>query len=144
MVVYDESTIDKPGVKGTRRRARLRGLASLLPGTSSTRPAPRLAARRAPPHPGYFLETRFLKPLGITQQALAATLGISRRRVNELIRGHRGITADTAVRLAMFFGNEASFWMQLQTDWDLHEAMVALRLSEARGALRPPPARKPG
>lgn len=86
------------------------------------RPAPRLAARRAPPHPGYFLETRFLKPLGITQQALAATLGVSRRRVNELIRGHRGITADTAVRLAMFFGNEASFWMQLQTEWDLHEA----------------------
>jgi len=49
---------------------------------------------------GYFLDTRFLKPLGITQQALATSLGISRRRVNELIRGHRGITADTAVRLA--------------------------------------------
>jgi addiction module HigA family antidote len=90
--------------------------------TASPRAAPRLAARRAPPHPGYFLETRFLKPLGITQQALAATLGVSRRRVNELIRGHRGITADTAVRLALFFGNEASFWMQLQTEWDLHEA----------------------
>jgi addiction module HigA family antidote len=97
-----------------------------LPGGG--RGAPRLAARRAPPHPGYFLETRFLKPLGITQQALAATLGVSRRRVNELIRGHRGITADTAVRLAMFFGNEPAFWMQLQTEWDLHEAAKRLQI----------------
>jgi addiction module HigA family antidote len=94
----------------------------------AVRGAPRLAARRAPPHPGYFLETRFLKPLGITQQALAATLGVSRRRVNELIRGHRGITADTAVRLAMFFGNEPAFWMQLQTDWDLYEAAKRLQV----------------
>ena len=90
--------------------------------------APRLASRRAPVHPGYFLDTRFLKPLGITQQALATSLGISRRRVNELIRGHRGITADTAVRLARFFGNEATFWMQLQCDWDLHEAAKRLKL----------------
>jgi addiction module HigA family antidote len=90
--------------------------------------APRLAARRTPVHPGYFLDTRFLKPLGITQQALATSLGISRRRVNELIRGHRGITADTAVRLARYFGNEATFWMQLQCDWDLHEAARRLKL----------------
>jgi antitoxin HigA-1 len=121
--VLDEQAMSK-AVKGGSRR-----LAGALPGVPSrlgarivSRGAPRLAARRAPPHPVYFLETRFLKPLGITQQALAQTLGISRRRVNELIRGHRGITADTAVRLSMFFGNEASFWMQLQTDWDLHEA----------------------
>lgn len=110
------------GAKTGRRR--LRGAPPVMGAAApiGLRSAPRLTARRAPPHPGYFLETRFLKPLGITQQALATTLGISRRRVNELIRGHRGITADTAVRLAMFFGNEASFWMQLQTDWDLHEA----------------------
>lgn len=110
---------DKPG----RARRAPASLATRL----ATRGAPRLTAKRAPPHPGYFLETRFLKPLGITQQALAQTLGISRRRVNELIRGHRGITADTAVRLALFFGNEASFWMQLQTDWDLHEATKRLQ-----------------
>jgi addiction module HigA family antidote len=101
-------------------------------------PAPRAAstarawrgpvARRNPFHPGHFLETRFLKPLGINQQELALALGISRRRVNELIRGRRGITADTAIRLAIFFGNEASFWMQLQTDWDLHEAAKRLNL----------------
>lgn len=97
-------------------------------GSTRTPRAPRLAARRAPVHPGYFLDTRFLKPLGITQQALATSLGISRRRVNELIRGHRGITADTAVRLARYFGNEATFWMQLQCDWDLHEAAKRLKL----------------
>jgi len=104
---------------------------------AARRAAPRLSSRRAPPHPGYFLETRFLKPLGITQQALAVTLGVSRRRVNELIRGHRGITADTAVRLAAFFGNPASFWMQLQTDWDLYNAEAALRLDERRSRPRP-------
>lgn len=85
-------------------------------------------ARRAPVHPGYFLETRFLAPLHITQQALAKALGISRRRVNELIRGRRGVTADTAVRLALFFSNDPAFWMQLQTDWDLHQAAKRLKL----------------
>ena len=90
--------------------------------------APRPVTRRAPVHPGYFLDTRFLKPLGITQQSLATSLGISRRRVNELIRGHRGITADTAVRLARYFDNEATFWMQLQSDWDLYEAAKRLKL----------------
>jgi len=97
-------------------------------GPSRTPRASRLASRRTPVHPGYFLDTRFLKPLGITQQGLATALGISRRRVNELIRGHRGITADTAVRLARYFGNEATFWMQLQCDWDLHEAAKRLNL----------------
>ena len=80
------------------------------------------ASSRTPVHPGHFLETRYLEPLQITQQALAQALGISRRRVNELIRGRRGITADTAVRLALFFDNEASFWMRLQSDWDLNRA----------------------
>lgn len=100
------------------------GALAALAGRAARRPV----ARRHPMHPGYFLETRFLKPLGITQQALADALGISRRRVNELIRGRRGITADTAVRLALFFGNDASFWMQLQTDWDLREAAKRLKL----------------
>jgi addiction module HigA family antidote len=83
-------------------------------------------ASRTPPHPGRFLETRFLKPLGINQSTLAQALGVSRRRVNELIRGHRGITPDTAVRLALYFDNDAHFWMQLQTAWDLHAAMRRL------------------
>lgn len=83
-------------------------------------------AARTPPHPGRFLQTRFLEPLGINQSALARSLGVSRRRVNELIRGHRGITPDTAVRLASYFDNDASFWMQLQIAWDLHAAMRRL------------------
>lgn len=77
---------------------------------------------RTPPHPGQFLESRFLKPLGISQTELAAALGISRRRVNELVNGRRAITPDTAVRLAMYFGNDASFWMHLQVAWDMHAA----------------------
>jgi addiction module HigA family antidote len=95
----------------------------------SSPPAPRVRAprtavsARTPPHPGRFLETRFLKPLNISQSMLAGALGVSRRRVNELIRGHRGITPDTAVRLALYFGNDASFWMHLQAAWDLREAM---------------------
>jgi addiction module HigA family antidote len=109
-----------------RTKTAARGPAAV--GSARAPRAPRLASRRAPVHPGYFLDTRFLKPLGITQQALATSLGISRRRVNELIRGHRGITADTAVRLARYFGNEATFWMQLQCDWDLHEAAKRLKL----------------
>lgn len=109
-----------------RTKTAARGTAAA--GPTRTPRAPRLTARRTPVHPGYFLDTRFLKPLGITQQALATSLGISRRRVNELIRGHRGITADTAVRLARYFGNEATFWMQLQCDWDLHEAAKRLQL----------------
>jgi addiction module HigA family antidote len=105
-------------VGGPRRRA--------APAGQAGGGALRLAARRTPVHPGHFLESRYLKPLGITQQALADALRISRRRVNELIRGHRGISADTAVRLALFFRNEATFWMQLQTDWDLHLAAKRL------------------
>ena len=82
---------------------------------------------RRPPLPGEFLATRFLKPLSITQTDLAQALGVSRRRVNELINGRRAITPDTAVRLAMFFGNDAAFWMHLQVAWDMHEAVRQIR-----------------
>jgi addiction module HigA family antidote len=90
---------------------------------------------RAPAHPGKFLETRFMTPMGISQQALAEELGISRRRVNELIRGHRSITPDTAIRLAVFFGTDAAFWMGLQMAWDMHHALRAYR--QEKGALPP-------
>jgi addiction module HigA family antidote len=143
--MYDGLTMGKPVGSGTGKGSTGAGAGAGGGSASSTsarsRPsavvpmagssaAPRLTARRVPPHPGHFLETRFLKPLGITQQSLALLLGVSRRRVNELIRGHRSITADTAVRLALFFCNEANFWMQLQTDWDLHHAQNALRLRD--------------
>ena len=98
-----------------------------------TRPPRLTPASRRPPHPGEFLETRFLRPLAITQTELAQALGISRRRVNELVNGRRAITPDTAVRLAMYFGNDASFWMHLQVAWDMH---AALRVAAARARRR--------
>jgi addiction module HigA family antidote len=87
------------------------------------RPARLRLPSRKPTHPGKFLETRFLKPLKISQTELAEALGVSRRRVNELINGRRAITPDTAVRLAMYFGNDAAFWMHLQVAWDMHAAV---------------------
>lgn len=115
---------------------------SILPAVLSTVPPARRPSRaqpnsvgvpaRRPPHPGQFLESRFLKPLSISQTELAEALGVSRRRINELINGKRAITPDTAVRLAMYFGNEASFWMHLQVAWDMHTAVREVRASARR------------
>ena len=88
---------------------------------------------RTPPHPGQFLESRFLRPLGISQTDLALALGVSRRRVNELINGRRGITPDTAVRLAVYFGNDAALWMHLQVAWDMRNAVRAARAQQRKG-----------
>jgi antitoxin HigA-1 len=87
---------------------------------------------RRPIHPGQFLDSRFLKPLSISQTQLASALGISRRRVNELIRGRRAITPDTALRLAMFFDNDPAFWMHLQVAWDMRAAQQAIYKSARR------------
>ena len=95
--------------------------------------APFASPLAAPPHPGQFLDSRFLRPLTITQTELAAALGVSRRRVNELINGRRAITPDTAVRLAMFFGNDAAFWMHLQVAWDMHAAARRVRATARSG-----------
>jgi addiction module HigA family antidote len=65
----------------------------------------------------------FLKPLGISQSAFAVRLGISFPRLNEIIRGKRGVTPDTALRLARVLGMSADFWLGLQQDWDLWHAM---------------------
>ena len=96
------------------------------------RPPARAPSSRRPPPPGEFLETRFLKPLAISQTDLALALGVSRRRVNELINGRRAMTPDTAIRLATFFGNDPTFWMHLQVAWDMHAAVRQLR-STGRG-----------
>lgn len=80
---------------------------------------------RTPIHPGHFLETRFLLPAGLSQDALARALGISRRRVNELIRGRRAISPDTAVRLGLFFGTDPNLWSALQAAWDTRQALRA-------------------
>jgi len=76
----------------------------------------------SPHHPGIVLLEQFLKPSGLSQNALARDIGVPPRRINEIILGKRGITADTALRLANHFGNSARYWMSLQTDFDLEEA----------------------
>ncbi len=101
-------------------------------GAGRGRPARLALASRKPPHPGEFLATRFMKPLSITQTELAEALDVSRRRVNELINGRRSITPDTAVRLAMYFGNDAAFWMHLQVAWDMHAAVRDVVTREPR------------
>jgi len=93
---------------------------------------PPRASSRTPPHPGKFLESRFLVPLSISQTELAQALGVSRRRINELIRGRRAITPDTALRLAVFFDNEPMFWMHLQVAWDMHAAARRARAAGKR------------
>ncbi|HUH91837.1 MAG TPA: HigA family addiction module antitoxin [Casimicrobiaceae bacterium] len=108
----------------------------MTPATAAHRRAkapPRVVVQgRTPPHPGRFLETRFMKPLAISQTELAEALGVSRRRVNELIRGRRAITPDTALRLAMYFGNDATFWMHLQVAWEMHAASRRVRSIKPR------------
>ena len=73
--------------------------------------------------PGEILVEEYLKPLGIGQLDAARRLGISLNRLNEIVLGKRGITADTALRLARFLKTSPQLWMRLQADWDLHQAM---------------------
>ncbi len=70
-------------------------------------------------HPGEVLLEEFLKPMGISQNRLALNIGVPPRRINEIVLGKRGITADTALRLAKFFGTSAEFWLGLQSQYDL-------------------------
>ncbi len=72
-----------------------------------------------PIHPGEVLWEEFLKPMGISQNRLALNIGVPPRRINEIVLGKRGITADTALRLARFFGTSAEFWLGLQSQYDL-------------------------
>lgn len=74
--------------------------------------------------PGEILLEEFLKPLGLQQKDAARRLGISLNRLNEIVLGKRAVTADTALRLAKFFKMSPQFWMRLQADWDLHQAMA--------------------
>lgn len=78
-------------------------------------------------HPGEILLEEFLIPLSISQNRLARAMGISPRRINEIVQGQRAITADTALRLARALGTSEQFWMGLQTDYDLEEARKAVR-----------------
>jgi addiction module HigA family antidote len=72
-------------------------------------------------HPGEILLEEFLLPAEITQYRLAKSVGVSARRINEIIHGQRSLTADTALRLGLFFGNDPQFWMNLQSHFDLEQ-----------------------
>jgi addiction module HigA family antidote len=87
------------------------------------------AKRLAPVHPGEILLEEFLKPLKISQNRLGRDLGVPAQRINEIIRGRRAITVDTALRLAKYFGTTPQFWLNLQAHYDL-EMAVETRLVE--------------
>lgn len=72
-------------------------------------------------HPGEILQEEFLVPLGISAYRLSKDVGIPQTRVSEIIKGNRRITADTALRLSIYFGNSAKFWLGLQDDFDIEE-----------------------
>ena len=77
--------------------------------------------------PGEILLEDYMKPIGLTQNALARALGVPPRRVNEIIHGKRAITLDTSLRLGRFFGQSARFWLNIQTECDLRNAKQLLQ-----------------
>ena len=78
-----------------------------------------MAEKMSPIHPGEILLEEFLTPLGLSQYRLAKDISVPPRRVNEIVHGKRSITADTALRLARYFGTTETFWMNLQARFDL-------------------------
>ena len=80
-----------------------------------------------PVHPGEVIMEDFIEGVGLTQNKLATAIGVPPRRINEIVQGKRGITADTAVRLAKYFGTSAELWMNLQSHYELRLERRALR-----------------
>jgi len=86
-----------------------------------------LNKRDLPPvHPGEILMEDFLKPMGISRYRLAKSIGVPQRRIDEICAGKRAITADSALRLARFFGTDAQSWMNLQAEFELEKAEITL------------------
>ncbi len=84
-------------------------------------------AKKLPPiHPGEILREEFMRPLGLSSNALARAIGVTPARVNEIVRERRGISADTALRLARYFGSSVEVWMNLQRRYDVECARDAL------------------
>ena len=79
-----------------------------------------------PIHPGEVLSEEFLKPMKLSQNRLALSISVPARRINEIVLGKRSVSADTALRLAKFFGNSAEFWLGLQAQYDLDVTSQAL------------------
>ena len=90
------------------------------------RPATGWNLQRPTTHPGEMLREEFLLPLGLSQNALAMRICVPATRIGEIIHGKRGITPDTALRLARFFGNSPEFWLNLQQSHDLSKARLEL------------------
>ena len=82
-------------------------------------------------HPGEILRADFLGPLEMSVYALAKALKVTRSRINDIARGRRGISADTALRLSRYFGTTAQFWINLQSHYDLEVAQLSLKQIEA-------------
>ena len=78
-----------------------------------------MSEKFAPVHPGEILLEEFLKPMGLSQYALAKDINVPARRINEIVHGDRSISADTALRLSRYFGMSENFWMNLQARYDL-------------------------
>jgi len=90
----------------------------------------RIPTNRPPTHPGEMLLEEFLKPMKVTQSELAANLKIPFQRVNQIIKGKRSVTPDTAMRLAKVLGTSIDLWLNLQLAWDLYEAMHSRKAKE--------------
>jgi addiction module HigA family antidote len=95
-----------------------------------------LPSHRIATHPGQILSQEFLEPLGVSQTELARRLAVPVNRVNELVRGKRGITPETALLLADYFKNSAEFWMNLQSAYDLTQARNEMRKRPVAAARR--------
>lgn len=85
-----------------------------------------------PIHPGEILREEFLNPFGLNPHALAMALHVPAPRINDIVRERRAVTADTALRLAAFFGNSAEFWLGLQADFDMAKARDSMQDACAR------------
>jgi addiction module HigA family antidote len=92
-------------------------------------------AAMPPMHPGEVLLTEFLEPLGVTQHRLAVAIGVPPRRINEIVHGKRGISADTALRLSRFFGTTDRFWLNMQGRYELE--VERDRLADALDRIEP-------
>ena len=79
-----------------------------------------------PIHPGKILQEEFLTPMGISQYRLAKDIGVPAMRINKIVRGDRGISADTALRLARYFGMSVEFWTGIQTHYEIEKAKMTL------------------
>lgn len=88
-----------------------------------------------PIHPGEVLREEFLLPMGLSAHALAMALHVPAPRINDIVRERRAVTADTAMRLARFFGTSAEFWMGLQADYEM--ALARDALADALASIRP-------